>query len=124
MYSNTSKACGSQRSGIEKIAEILNGDIIYFPKSILSRKDVYGESKMMFSVIFTESLKFFSEGENSALTVSREMKKILSEKTDIQIQFDCCCSGSKVKIVRSEVLYLINHENISKCIRETGKGAV
>lgn len=124
MHSNKNKVYPADWDGLDRIAGIISGDVIFFPKSVLGREDVYEESKMMFSVIFTESLRIFSEGENCTLTVSKEMKKILSEKSDSQIQFDCCCSGSKVGIVKSEVLHLINHENISNCIRETGKGVI
>ncbi len=124
MNSSTKTVCADQQSGIEKIIKMLNKDTIFIPKSILVCEDVYEESKMMFSIIFTESLQKFAEGKSTALTISKEMKRVLYEKTDSQIQFDCICPKSKVSVIRKEVLHLINHQNISKCIRETGKEAV
>ena len=113
----------NQQSGIEKIVEVLNRDIIYFPKTIL-KCDVYEESKMLFSIIFTHSLQNHAEGKNVSLTVSKEMKKILNSMTDDDIQLNCNCQKSKAKTIKSEVLYLINHGKIHKCICETGRGAV
>ncbi|MDE6591445.1 MAG: hypothetical protein K2K57_00065 [Oscillospiraceae bacterium] len=124
MNNITNKAHTDQQNGIEKIIKILNKDTIFIPKSILVCEGVYEESKMMFSIIFTESLQRFSERKSTALTISKEMKRVLYEKTDSQIQFDCICPKSKVSVIRKEVLHLINHQNISKCIRETGKEAV
>ena len=124
MQDTKSVVCADYQNGIEKIIEVLNQDTIFIPKSILKCDDVYEESKMMFSIIFTESLQRFAEGKSTALTISKEMKKVLYEKTDGQIQFECICPKSKVGVVRKEVLHLINHNNISKCIRETGRGAV
>ncbi len=123
MQANSAVAEKNRQSGIEKIVEMLNRDTIYFPKTIL-RSNVYEESKMLFSIIFTSSLQNCAEGNNISLTVSKEMKKMLKSMTDDDIQLNCYCPKSKVRTIRSEVLYLINHGKIYKCICETGKGEV
>ena len=124
MHTNTVAAEKNRQSGIEKIVEILNSDVIIFPKTILRCDEVYEESKMLFSIIFTHSLQNHLKDRNICLTVIREMKKILGAISDEDIQLNCFCTRSRVGIIKSEVLYIINHENISNCIRETGKGAV
>lgn len=124
MPNSTNAVNTVQQGGIEKIVEILNSDIIFIPKFLFDNEDVYEESKLMFSVVFTESLQRFVEKTNDTLTVSKEMKRVLHAKSDSDIQYDCICPASRVRIVRQEVLHLINHENISRCMRETGKGAV
>lgn len=124
MHTSTAAANDNWQSGIEKIVEILNSDVIIFPKTILRCNEVYEESKMLFSVIFTHSLQNHAEDRNICLTVTQEMKEILGAMSDEEIQLNCCCKNSKVGVIKSEVLYLINHGKIHKCIRETGKGAV
>ena len=122
MQNITISANAIQQSGIEKIVEILNKDIIFIPKAVMVREDVYEESKMMFSVIFTECLHSFSQ--DSGIVISKAMKERLYAMSDSEIQLDSFCSESKVKIVKSEVLYLINHTNISSCVREVREGAI
>ncbi len=78
----------------------------------------------MFSVVFTESLIRTAGKKGTALNIRKEMKRVLYDKSDSDIRYDCICPASKVSIVRKEVLRLINHENISNCIREIGKEAV
>lgn len=108
----------------KKIVEILNSDVIIFPKTILKCDEVYEESKMLFSLIFTHSLQNHAEDSNICLTVTQEMKKILGAMSDEEIQLNCFCTRGKVGVIKSEARYLINHGKINKCIRETGKGAV
>lgn len=113
----------NRQSGIEKIVEILSSDVIIFPKTILKCDEVYEESKMLFSIIFTHSLHNHAEDSNICLTVTQEMKEILGAMSDEDIQLNCFCKRSKVGVIKSEVMYLINHGKIHKCIRETGKEA-
>ena len=61
MQNTATSANACQQSGIEKIIEILNKDLIFIPKAVMVREDVYEESKLMFSVIFTECLHNFSQ---------------------------------------------------------------
>lgn len=124
MHTNTAAAEKNRQSGIEKIVEILNSDVIIFPKTILRCDEVYEESKMLFSIIFTHSLHNHAEDSNICMTVTQEMKEILGAMSDEDIQLNCFCKKGKVDVIKSEVLYLINHGKIHKCIRETGKGAV
>ncbi len=124
MHTNTAAAEKNRQSGIEKIVEILNSDVIIFPKTILRCDEVYEESKMLFSIIFTHSLQNHAEDHNICLTVTQEMKEILGAMSDEDIQLNCFCKKGKVDVIKSEVLYLINQGKIHKCIRETGKGAV
>ena len=116
MQNTVTSANACQQSGIEKIIEILNKDLIFIPKAVMVREDVYEESKMMFSVIFTECLHNFSQ--DSGIVISRAMKERLYAMTDTEIQLDSFCTKSKVEIVKSEVLHLINHTNIASCVRE------
>lgn len=114
---NSAKAMPvSQQTGIEKIVEILNSDVIIIPKSILTKDDVYEESKLMFSEIFTQCLQSMST--NDSLIISKAMKELMYTVPDERIQLVTACSESKAKVIRSEVLHLINHTNISKCLNE------
>lgn len=124
MQATTAAAEKNRQSGIEKIVEILNSDVIIFPKTILRCDEVYEESKMLFSIIFTHSLHNHAEDSNICLTVTQEMKEILGAMSDEEIQLNCFCKKGKVGVIKSEVMYLINHGKIHKCIRETGKGAM
>ena len=124
MYNSTNLVYKVRQNGLEKIIKFMNSDMIFIPKSILCREAVYEGIKMLFSIIFTHSLQNHLKDRNICLTVIREMKKILGAISDEDIQLNCFCTRSRVGIIKSEVLYIINHENISNCIRETGKGAV
>lgn len=116
MFKSKMKNNVNNQSGIEKIVEILNSDIIFIPKSILTRDDVYEESKLMFSEIFTQCLQSMSS--DNSLVISKAMKELMYTVPDERIQLVTACSESKAKTVRSEVLHLINHTNISKCLNE------
>ncbi len=105
-----------RQNGIEKIIEILNSDVIIIPKSILTEEDVYEESKLMFSEIFTQCLESMST--DNSLVISKAMKELMYTVPDERIQLVTACSESKAKVIRSEVLHLINHTNISKCLNE------
>lgn len=124
MQRNANMVSAVRQDSIEKITEILSSDKVFIPKVILTREEVYEESKMMFSVVFTESLIRTAGKKGNALNIRKEMKRVLYAKSDSDIRYDCICPESKVGIVRKEVLRLINHENISNCIREIGKEAV
>lgn len=103
---------------LNSIKEILSRDIIFIPKTVLTREDVYDESKLMFSVLFTECLQ--SMPADSSLLISKAMKDKLYATPDWKIQLATVCSDSKIDKIRSEVLRLINHTNISECISEKG----
>ena len=119
MQDLTSISCLDQQNGIEKIVEILNKDIFFIPKTILLCDEVYEESKVLFSTIFTECLYNLVESENFPMTISKAMKEKIYSMSDVDIQLCCFCPAVKVHIVRSEVLRLINHTNISSCILDT-----
>ena len=106
------------RSGIEKIIEIMSQDMVYIPKAVMHCDGVYEESKMMFSVLFTNCLSELSEKGRTALTVNNMMKARLYELSLPEICFECFCPESKAEIIRSETLHLINHINISDCLKE------
>lgn len=79
MHTSTAAATENRQSGIEKIVELLNSDVIIFPKTILKCDEVYEESKMLFSLIFTHSLQNHAEDSNICLTVTQEMKKFWAQ---------------------------------------------
>ncbi len=105
-------------NSIEKIVEILRGDIIFFPKSILKIDSVYEESKMLFSIIFTECLSEYAENLENFKVITKAMRERIGEMTNEEIRFNCFCAKSKVRVIRAEVQTLINHTNISKCLKE------
>lgn len=119
MQEITSIPCLDQQNGIEKIVEIMNKDIFFIPKTILLCDEVYEESKVLFSAIFTDCLYNLVESENYPLTISKAMKEKLYAMNDMDIQLGCFCPEAKVHIVKTEVLRLINHTNISSCIRDS-----
>ena len=106
------------QNSIAAIIEIMSRDMIYIPKVVMKREDVYEESKMMFSIIFTDCLKSIAENGRTADTVNQMMKVRLNEMSTAEICFDCFCSRNKAALVRQETLYLINHINLAECIRE------
>lgn len=115
---NVNTTVNTARSGIEKIIEIMRRDMVYIPKAVMRCSDVYDESKMMFSVLFTDCLKQLAESGRSAMTVDQMMKERLHELSLPEICFECFCTKSKAEIVRRETLHLIDHINISECLKE------
>ena len=113
-----SPAYQQEQEKINSIREILNRDVIFIPKSVLTRDNVYEESKLMFSVLFTECMQ--NMAQESGLLISKAMKDKLYATPDWKIQLATVCSESKIGKIRSEVLYLINHTNISECLAEKG----
>lgn len=115
---NVNTSVNTAQSGIEKIIEIMSKDMVYIPKAVMRCDDVYEESKMMFSVLFTDCLKQLAENGRSAVTVNQMMKERLHELSLPEICFECFCSKSKAEIVKRETLHLINNINISECLKE------
>ena len=103
---------------ITSIIEIMKQDMVYIPKAVMKREDVYEESKMMFSIIFTDCLKSIAENGRTATTVNQMMKVRLNELSIPEICFECFCSRSKAGVVRKETLHLINNVSLADCIRE------
>lgn len=107
-----------KNTDISAIIEIMKQDMVYIPKNVMSRTDVYDESKMMFSILFTDCLKNIAENGRTATTVNQMMKTRLNELSAVEICFDCFCSKSKAGVVRKETLHLINNVSLADCIRE------
>ena len=102
-------------NALSAIIEIMSRDMIYIPKAVMKREDVYEESKMMFSIIFTDCLKSIAENGRTADTVNQMMKVRLNELSIAEICFDCFCSKSKAGVVRKETLHLIQSPCVLAC---------
>ena len=105
---------------IDDILKILSDDTIYIPKSVARRDDIYGASKTLFGVVFTDCVEDLQEygSDIDGETVGKMMKAYVMDMTISDIQCECLCSPSMASAARSETVMLINKTDLSECLRE------
>lgn len=109
----------SNPTSIDKLVDLLRSDTIIIPKEIMKLTDVYEETKIMFAVVFTECLKQTTDiTDNTVSDIKKKMKNLINNISSDEIRYECCCSESKVPIIREEMLTLLDTVNISKCLNE------
>lgn len=102
---------------LNEIINILAADTVAVPKSVLFNDEIYFESKILFSEAFTISLAQISENGRTGKTVSQLMKETVKAMEISEIQFYCFCTETMAEAVRGEVIRLINHTDISECLK-------
>lgn len=105
---------------IDDILKILSDNIVYIPKSVAQRSDVYDVSKSLFGVIFTDcvdNLRAYGSSIDGE-TVGKMMKAYVMDMSISDIQCECLCSPSMASAARSETVMLINKTDLSECLRE------
>ena len=105
---------------IDDILKILSDDTIYIPKSVARRDDIYGASKTLFGVVFTDCIEDLQEygSDIDGETVGKMMKAYVMDMSIPDIQCECLCSPSMASAARSETVMLINKTDLSECLRE------
>lgn len=105
---------------IDDIFKILSDDTIYIPKSVAQRDDIYGASRTLFGVVFTDCVEDLQEygSDIDGETVGKMMKAYVMDMTISDIQCECLCSPSMASAARSETVMLINKTDLSECLRE------
>lgn len=105
---------------IDDILKILSDDTIYIPKSVARRDDIYGASKTLFGVVFTDCVEDLQEygSDIDGETIGKMMKAYVMDMTIPDIQCECLCSPSMASAARSETVMLINKTDLSECLRE------
>lgn len=105
---------------IDDILKILSDDTIYIPKSVARRDDIYGASKTLFGVVFTDCIEDLQEygSDIDGETVGKMMKAYVMDMSIPDIQCECLCSPTMASAARSETVMLINKTDLSECLRE------
>lgn len=108
----------SNQNIIDRIARTMEQNIIVIPKSVLKRKDVSMEARMLFSFILTETLVCY--GKCSTDIIRGIMADRISGMSSDEIQAESCCGSDKNKItlMRRQVLRLVLQTDLDECIRE------
>ena len=105
---------------IPELLKLIEADIIYIPKSVARRDDIYDASKTLFGVVFTDcvdDLRAYGSSIDGE-TVGKMMKAYVMNMTIPDIQCECLCSPSMASAARSETVMLINKTDLSECLRE------
>lgn len=105
---------------IDKVVEVLNNGSVYIPKEVI-KQDVYEETKLLFGVVFTDCVIQMSKHPDNSIIVhllQEQMIKYMKSLSDDQVRYECCCSKSKISLIRDEMKMLINTIDIGKCINE------
>lgn len=102
---------------ISEMLKLIEADIIYIPKSVARRDDVYDASKTLFGVVFTDCIEDLQEygSDIDGETVGKMMKAYVMDMTIPDIQCECLCSPSMASAVRSET---VMQTDLSECLRE------
>ena len=105
---------------ISEMLKLIEADIIYIPKSVARRDDIYDASKTLFGVVFIDCVEDLQEYESDidGETVGKMMKAYVMDMTIPDIQCECLCSPSMASAARSETVMLINKTDLSECLRE------
>lgn len=98
---------------------LTQSDNLIIPKEIMDA-DIYDETKIMFGSLFAEAIQRENgKCDSSAINnMKSQMKVRINSMSKYEIQAECCCSESKVSIIRKEVLELIDTVNFKKCFKE------
>ena len=103
---------------VDNIKELLDRDMVAVPKEIVCA-EVYEESKLMFAVLFTAAAEELRNEKMLIYKLKQHMKFMLAEMSDYDVRAECCCSASKVGIVRHEVKELIDTVDMRRCLNES-----
>ena len=105
---------------IPELLKLIEADTIYIPKSVARRDDIYGASKTLFGVVFTDCVEDLQEygSDIDGETVSKMMKAYVMDMSISDIQCECLCSPAMASAARSETVMLINKTDLSECLRE------
>jgi uncharacterized protein HemY len=102
---------------IDEIRKILQGDMLHIPKPIL-KENVSDNSKMMFSIIFTNSLKNINDFNNASEQVSKLINEHILHITYSEIISECLCDRKRAKKIKKELHKLSQTVDISECFKK------
>lgn len=100
---------------MDNLFEIMQQGMIQIPKEVMIRTDVGDDTKMMFSIIFTEAIGKINGTHEITKQVYQTMEKRINEITTDEIKNECICSDKKSKTIKNEMKKLISDIDLDKC---------